>query len=99
MRDTVDLNPAGVFLLEKLFSRQERAKLFRTWAGAASMLLKGGDAIWGKFRIGRKCDRLAKCAGTGDKNGAPDDAENATLSTKHMCMYRIPSGCQSFNLN
>lgn len=50
MRDTVDLNPAGVYLLEKLFSKRERAKLFRTWAGSASMLLKGGDAVWGRLR-------------------------------------------------
>ena len=48
MRDTVELNPAGVYLLEKLFSKQERAKLFRSWAGAASMLLKGGNAVWGE---------------------------------------------------
>lgn len=48
MRDTVELNPAGVFLLEKLFSKAERAKLFRTWAGSASMLLKGGNAVWGE---------------------------------------------------
>ena len=40
MRDTVELNPAGVYLLERFFSRQERAKLFRSWAGAASMWLK-----------------------------------------------------------
>lgn len=47
MRDTVELNPAGVYLLEKFFSRKERAKLFRTWAGSASMLVKGGEAVWG----------------------------------------------------
>ncbi|SGY34421.1 BQ5605_C002g01628 [Microbotryum silenes-dioicae] len=47
MRDTVELNGAAVYLLEKYFSRQERAKLFRSWAGAASMMLKGGNAIWG----------------------------------------------------
>lgn len=34
MRDTVELNSAGVYLLEKYFSRNERAKLFRSWAGA-----------------------------------------------------------------
>ncbi|MCO5612952.1 hypothetical protein L7F22_067225 [Adiantum nelumboides] len=31
MRDTVELPPAGAFLLERFFSRKERAKLFRTW--------------------------------------------------------------------
>lgn len=37
MRDTVELNAAGVYLLEKFFSRSERAKLFRSWAGAVSI--------------------------------------------------------------
>ncbi|CAO1636915.1 unnamed protein product [Sympodiomycopsis kandeliae] len=47
MRDTVEVPPAAAFLLEKFFSRKERARLFRTWAGSASMLIKGGDAVWG----------------------------------------------------
>lgn len=47
MRDTVELNPAAIFLLEKFFSKHERAKLFRSWAGASSMILKGGNAVWG----------------------------------------------------
>lgn len=47
MRDTVEVPPAAAFLLEKFFSRRERARLFRTWAGSASMIIKGGDAVWG----------------------------------------------------
>lgn len=47
MRDTVELPPAAAYLLEKFFSRKERAKLFQTWAGSASMLIKGGNAVWG----------------------------------------------------
>ncbi|POY70341.1 hypothetical protein BMF94_6621 [Rhodotorula taiwanensis] len=47
MRDTVEINQAAVYLLERFFSRSERAKLFRTWAGSASMMLKGGDDVWG----------------------------------------------------
>ncbi|KAM0755788.1 LACT-domain-containing protein [Meredithblackwellia eburnea MCA 4105] len=47
MRDTVEINAAGVYLLERYFSRTERAKLFRSWAGAASMMLKGGNDVWG----------------------------------------------------
>ncbi|UZJ56317.1 hypothetical protein CBS101457_005637 [Exobasidium rhododendri] len=49
MRDTVELPPAATYLLEKFFSRRERAKLFRTWAGSASMMLKGGDNMWGNL--------------------------------------------------
>lgn len=45
MRDTVEINAAGAKLLERYFSRGERAKLFRSWAGAASMMLKGGNAV------------------------------------------------------
>ncbi|EJD08429.1 Lecithin:cholesterol acyltransferase [Fomitiporia mediterranea MF3/22] len=47
MKDTVELNPTGAYVLERFFSRKERAKLFRTWAGSASMWIKGGNAIWG----------------------------------------------------
>jgi len=47
MRDTVEVPPAAAFLLEKFFSRKERARLFRTWAGSASMIIKGGNTIWG----------------------------------------------------
>ncbi|CEH17644.1 phospholipid:diacylglycerol acyltransferase [Ceraceosorus bombacis] len=47
MRDTVELPPAAAYLLEKFFSRSERAKLFQSWAGSASMMIKGGSAIWG----------------------------------------------------
>ncbi|PLW49115.1 hypothetical protein PCASD_02997 [Puccinia coronata f. sp. avenae] len=47
MRDTVELNPAGVYILEKLFSRRERAGMFRSWAGSAALWPKGGEVIWG----------------------------------------------------
>ncbi|KIR59655.1 phospholipid:diacylglycerol acyltransferase [Cryptococcus bacillisporus CA1873] len=47
MRDTVELHPAGSWVLEKFFSRRERAKLFRRWPGSSSMWLKGGNRIWG----------------------------------------------------
>ncbi|CAK5281824.1 unnamed protein product [Mycena citricolor] len=47
MKDTVQMNPAGAYALERFFSRAERQKLFRSWAGSASMWVKGGDAIWG----------------------------------------------------
>ncbi|KDQ55163.1 hypothetical protein JAAARDRAFT_37689 [Jaapia argillacea MUCL 33604] len=47
MKDTVQMNPAGAYVLERFFSKQERAKLFRSWAGTASMWIKGGNAVWG----------------------------------------------------
>ncbi|KAI0960724.1 hypothetical protein AcV7_000028 [Taiwanofungus camphoratus] len=47
MKDTVQIHPAGAYVLERFFSRKERQKLFRSWAGSASMLMKGGDAVWG----------------------------------------------------
>ena len=46
-RDTMSLGSFGAYLLEKFFSRRERASLMRTWGGGSSMLPKGGDAIWG----------------------------------------------------
>ncbi|GFZ46798.1 Phospholipid:diacylglycerol acyltransferase [Saitozyma sp. JCM 24511] len=48
MRDTVEIHPAGSWVLEKFFSRKERAKLFRRWPGASSMWIKGGNRIWGE---------------------------------------------------
>jgi hypothetical protein len=36
MRDTVELPAAGVYLLERFFSRSERAQLFRSWCVAFS---------------------------------------------------------------
>ncbi|KAH9895210.1 phospholipid:diacylglycerol acyltransferase [Cubamyces lactineus] len=47
MKDTVQINPAGAYVLERFFSRKERQKLFRSWAGSASMWIKGGDDVWG----------------------------------------------------
>jgi phospholipid:diacylglycerol acyltransferase len=47
-RDTMSLGSFGAYLLEKFFSRRERAELVRTWGGSgASMLPKGGEFIWG----------------------------------------------------
>ncbi|ORX35684.1 Lecithin:cholesterol acyltransferase-domain-containing protein [Kockovaella imperatae] len=51
MRDTVDMNPVGSWVLEKFFSRKERAKLFRRWPGASSMWVKGGNRIWGNTEM------------------------------------------------
>ncbi|KZT04731.1 phospholipid/diacylglycerol acyltransferase [Laetiporus sulphureus 93-53] len=47
MKDTVQIHPAGAYVLERFFSRKERQKLFLSWAGSASMWIKGGDAVWG----------------------------------------------------
>lgn len=47
MKDTVQVHPAGAYVLERFFSRRERQTLFRSWAGSASMWMKGGDAVWG----------------------------------------------------
>lgn len=47
MKDTVSMSPAATYVLERYFNKRERAKLFRSWAGSASMWIKGGDVIWG----------------------------------------------------
>jgi phospholipid:diacylglycerol acyltransferase len=46
-RDTMNLGSFGAYLLEKFFSRRERASLMRSWAGGSSMIPKGADIIWG----------------------------------------------------
>lgn len=83
MRDTVDLNPAGVFLLEKLFSKQERAKIFRTWAGSASMLLKGGNAVWG--------EHVALDASGDDSSNVPDVVSLSPQVTKMALLTILPA--------
>lgn len=50
-RDTMALGSFGAYVLEKFFSRRERAALMRSWFGGASMLPKGGSAIWGNEQI------------------------------------------------
>ena len=52
MRDTVLQQPIAEFILEKFFSRRERAELFRSWGGLASLLPKGGDDVWGDGNTG-----------------------------------------------
>lgn len=47
MKDTVQMNPAGAYVLERFFSRKERRNLFLSWAGSASLWMKGGNAVWG----------------------------------------------------
>ncbi|KAI0724123.1 phospholipid:diacylglycerol acyltransferase [Fomitopsis betulina] len=47
MKDTVQMHPAGAYVLERFFSRRERQDLFRSWAGSAGMWMKGGNAVWG----------------------------------------------------
>ncbi|KAJ1978787.1 phospholipid:diacylglycerol acyltransferase [Dimargaris verticillata] len=44
-RETVQ--PLGAYVLERFFNKQERADLFRSWAGLGSLLPRGGDRIWG----------------------------------------------------
>ncbi|KAI8989987.1 Lecithin:cholesterol acyltransferase-domain-containing protein [Pilobolus umbonatus] len=46
-RDTMAFGSFGAYVLEKFFSRKERTRLMRSWFGAASMLPKGGNVIWG----------------------------------------------------
>ncbi|RKP26338.1 Lecithin:cholesterol/phospholipid:diacylglycerol acyltransferase [Syncephalis pseudoplumigaleata] len=55
MRDTVQ--PLGEYVLERFYSKAERAALFRTWGGLSSMLPRGGDLLWGDLDSGAPDDR------------------------------------------
>lgn len=48
-KDTAQMGWAMAQLLERVFTKKERASLFRTWGGVASMIPKGGDLIWGNL--------------------------------------------------
>ncbi|KAI9594975.1 Lecithin:cholesterol acyltransferase-domain-containing protein [Syncephalis fuscata] len=54
MRDTVQ--PLGEYVLERFYSKAERAALFRSWGGLSSMLPKGGNALWGDVETGAPDD-------------------------------------------
>lgn len=47
VRDTAQLGVVSAYILEKFFSRRERADLFRSWGGLSSMIPKGGNRVWG----------------------------------------------------
>ncbi|KAG0244780.1 hypothetical protein BGW41_006338 [Actinomortierella wolfii] len=47
VRDTAQLGVVSAYVLEKFFSRRERADLFRSWGGLSSMIPKGGNKVWG----------------------------------------------------
>ncbi|KAF9935480.1 hypothetical protein BGZ65_003364 [Modicella reniformis] len=47
VRDTAQLGVVSSYVLEKFFSRRERADLFRSWGGLSSMMPKGGNRVWG----------------------------------------------------
>ncbi|KAG0329919.1 hypothetical protein BGZ99_010030 [Dissophora globulifera] len=47
VRDTAQLGVVSAYVLEKFFSRRERADLFRSWGGLSSMIPKGGNRVWG----------------------------------------------------
>ena len=46
-REIVDMPAPVGRLFEHFFSPEERVALFRSLAGASSMLIKGGNAVWG----------------------------------------------------
>ncbi|KAF9419747.1 hypothetical protein BGZ94_009318 [Podila epigama] len=50
VRDTAQLGAVSAYVLEKFFSRRERADLFRSWGGLSSMIPKGGNRVWGTLR-------------------------------------------------
>jgi len=47
MKDTADLGALQDYLVDRLVSRKQLRKLFRSWGSIGSMLPKGGNAIWG----------------------------------------------------
>ncbi|WFD34233.1 phospholipid:diacylglycerol acyltransferase [Malassezia cuniculi] len=49
MRETVDVPDALERVLEMFLGADERAPLFRSWAGSASLIPKGGETIWGNL--------------------------------------------------
>ncbi|KAH8917628.1 Lecithin:cholesterol acyltransferase [Atractiella rhizophila] len=103
--DTVEMPPAGAYILEKFFSRQERTDLFRSWAGSASMLVKGGSAVWGDEN-GAPDDPVDKNLSYAymyyfRKPGTQDDALSAQTVSPNMTqdeahLYLLESSSSAF---
>ncbi|KAJ3077061.1 hypothetical protein HK102_005299, partial [Quaeritorhiza haematococci] len=73
MRDTAQLNSFGTYILEKFFSKRERADLFRSWGGMPSMLPKGGEIVWGsESNAGRRKVEREGGGGEGARGGPRD---------------------------
>ncbi|CAE6353271.1 unnamed protein product [Rhizoctonia solani] len=110
MRDTVEVNPAGAYgemyrvgiddlsrvHSTQFFSRKERAKLFRSWAGSASMWIKGGDAVWGTpapFASGTEAtpttDDAQSETGPSPIYGAPDDPPDIGPEDSHARFFNF----------
>lgn len=47
MRDTAELNPVIQFIKDNWLSKGDLMKVFRSWRSIASLIPKGGDAVWG----------------------------------------------------
>ncbi|ELU39173.1 phospholipid:diacylglycerol acyltransferase [Rhizoctonia solani AG-1 IA] len=86
----------------QFFSRKERARLFRSWAGSASMWIKGGDAVWGtpapfassagptpttnQTQTQTQAQAETEPAPT---YGAPDDPPNASPEDSHARFFNF----------
>ncbi|KAH9927405.1 LACT-domain-containing protein [Amylocystis lapponica] len=93
MKDTVQVHPAGAYVLERFFSRKERQRLFRSWPGSASMWMKGGDVVWGNASFAPddtpECDHShgeliafrQSVAAVSQDGGAPKNMTSSDAST------------------
>lgn len=48
MKDSADLEIPRAYVADKILPPLERLKVFRSWTAIASLLPKGGDAVWGE---------------------------------------------------
>ncbi|KAF5326319.1 hypothetical protein D9611_000021 [Ephemerocybe angulata] len=89
MKDTVQMNPAGAYVLERFFSRKERRNLFLSWAGSASMWMKVPYLLLA--RASSNATRTFDSGGDavwGDGTRAPDDDHEATDSHADLISFR-----------
>jgi len=56
MRDSVELESVRAYIADKIISPIQRVNLFRTWSSVASLLPKGGNAVWGSEEDGAPDD-------------------------------------------
>uniref|UniRef100_A0A060TAX1 ARAD1D23518p n=1 Tax=Blastobotrys adeninivorans TaxID=409370 RepID=A0A060TAX1_BLAAD len=92
MKDTVQLNALAVYGLEKFFSRRERADMLRSFGGIASMLPKGGEAVWGNLTFAPDDPPITPAIQEGEEESEEElvESEPERLSFGNFIRFRNP---------
>ncbi|KNC50302.1 Phospholipid:diacylglycerol acyltransferase [Thecamonas trahens ATCC 50062] len=87
MRNSAHMGMFEGLLLDKVFARTARMRMFRSWFSVAVMLPKGGSRVWGSAEAGAPDDLAANATFPAFNVTAP-----ASFSLAPMLRYKQSSG-------